>query len=85
MLSPSGVLNDQNKSFLKDYSKLLPVGRMLIKKFLVLKFAISDDSNYLNGQNILVDGSFFMVTKISYNRTLGSQMVFSYILKFHTR
>ena len=60
MLSPSGVLNDQNKSFLKDYSKLLPVGRMADKKevFGVLKFLISDDSNYLNGQNILVDGGF---------------------------
>ena len=60
MLSPSGVASNQNKSFLKKYIKLLPIGRMATKSEIygLLKFLISEESNYINGQNILIDGGF---------------------------
>ena len=60
MISPAGVYNKQNKEFLKDYSKLLPIKRMASPKevYGLLKFLISDDSNYVNGQNLFVDGGF---------------------------
>lgn len=60
MLSPSGVINNQNKAFLNDYSKLLPIGRMAKKNEIygLLEFLISEESNYINGQNILIDGGF---------------------------
>jgi NAD(P)-dependent dehydrogenase (short-subunit alcohol dehydrogenase family) len=60
MLSPSGVINNQDKSFLRQYEKLLPIGRMAKKSEIygLLKFLISEDSNYINGQDILVDGGF---------------------------
>ena len=60
MLSPSGVFNNQNKLFLKEYTKLLPIGRMATKSEIygLLKFLISEESNYINGQDILIDGGF---------------------------
>ena len=60
MMTPSGVYNKQNKKFLKDYSKLLPVKRMAKQAeiFGLLKFLISKDSDYITGQNIFVDGGF---------------------------
>ena len=60
MLSPSGVASNQNKSFLKKYIQLLPIGRMATKSEIygLLKFLISEESNYINGQNILIDGGF---------------------------
>ena len=60
MMTPSGVYNNQNKQFLKDYSKLLPVKRMAKQEeiFGLLKFLVSEESNYITGQNIFVDGGF---------------------------
>ena len=60
MMTPSVVYNNQNKKFLKDYSKLLPVKRMAKQTeiFGLLKFLISKDSDYITGQNIFVDGGF---------------------------
>lgn len=60
MMTPSGVLNKQNRKFLKDYSKLLPFKRMAHQSEIygLLKFLISDKSNYITGQNLFVDGGF---------------------------
>ena len=60
MMTPSGVYNKQNNKFLNDYSKLLPFKRMAQQNEIygLLKFLISDDSNYITGQNLFVDGGF---------------------------
>jgi len=60
MMTPSGVLNKQNKKFLSDYSKLLPFKRMAHQSEIygLLKFLISKDSDYITGQNLFVDGGF---------------------------
>ncbi len=60
MITPGGVFNKQNKKFVREYSKLLPLKKMASQSdvFGLLKFLISNESNYITGQNIFVDGGF---------------------------
>lgn len=57
-LSPGGVLNGQNESFVKKISELIPMGRMANKSEYrsALQFLCSDASSYMTGQNIVIDG-----------------------------
>jgi NAD(P)-dependent dehydrogenase (short-subunit alcohol dehydrogenase family) len=59
-ISPGGILDNQPKSFLEKYKdKCLSKG-MLDKSDLVgtLTYLLSDMSQYVNGQNILIDDGF---------------------------
>lgn len=60
IISPAGVINRQNKNFVKKYSKLIPKKKMASPNqiFSAIKFLISKDSDYVVGQNIYVDGGF---------------------------
>ncbi len=60
MISPSGVFNNHNKKFVKDYLKITPINRMANPKdiFGIIDFLISDKSSYITGQNYHVDGGF---------------------------
>jgi len=53
-----GVLNRQNKFFLKKVNRLIPMGRLAFPGEYngVISFLCSDDSSYLNGAVIPVDG-----------------------------
>jgi NAD(P)-dependent dehydrogenase (short-subunit alcohol dehydrogenase family) len=57
-ISPGGLFNNQQKQFVENYCKNVPVKRMAnnddIKGLAVL--LASDASAYINGQNILMDG-----------------------------
>ena len=60
-LSPGGVLNKrspQNKYFIKKYSNRIPKRRMgnVEDLYTGILFLASDHSNYVCGQNIIVDG-----------------------------
>ena len=57
-VSPGGVENGQSSDFIKNLSKLIPLGRMAQKHEYrgVIKFTCSDMSTYMTGQNIVVDG-----------------------------
>ena len=57
-LSPGGILNNQDKNFQKKIKKAIPMGRMAKKGEYIksIKFLCSDDSSYLTGQNIIIDG-----------------------------
>lgn len=57
-LSPGGIFDDQDKQFVKNISKLIPLQRMAEPSEYIgaLQFLCSDASNYLNGQNIVMDG-----------------------------
>ena len=59
-ISPGGILDDQPQEFLLKYNDLCLSKGMLNAKDLngTLVFLLSDMSNYLNGQNIVVDDGY---------------------------
>ena len=59
-ISPGGILNHQGDEFIKKYSHKVPTKRMGNEKDLLstLEFLISDNSSYVTGQNVVVDGGF---------------------------
>ncbi len=60
IISPGGIFRNQNKTFLKRYNFKNPLKKMATEKDIsnLVEFLISDHANYLNGQNIFVDGGF---------------------------
>jgi len=57
-ISPGGVFNNHDESFVKKLSSLIPMGRMASKEEYrsAVQFLCSDASSYVNGQNIIIDG-----------------------------
>lgn len=57
-LSPGGVFNGHSEEFVRRLSDLIPMGRMAEphEYRAALQFLCSDASNYMNGQNIVMDG-----------------------------
>jgi NAD(P)-dependent dehydrogenase (short-subunit alcohol dehydrogenase family) len=57
-LSPGGVYDGQSDDFVKKLTELIPLGRMANKEDYrgAIQFLCSDASNYMNGQNIIMDG-----------------------------
>ncbi len=57
-LSFGGVYDNQDKEFVKNLTKLIPLGRMANKDEYrgIIVFLCSDDATYINGQNIVIDG-----------------------------
>lgn len=59
-ISPGGIFNNQSTDFIENYINKNPMKRMGSPADLqsALKFLISDENTYINGQNITVDGGF---------------------------
>lgn len=59
-ISPGGIFNYQKKFFVDNYIRKNPLGRMAKEEDMlgIICFLSSDDSNYITGQNIAVDGGF---------------------------
>jgi len=59
-ISPGGIFNHQDPLFVEKYSEKVPFKRMGKEEELLstLRYLISDDSSYVTGQNIIVDGGF---------------------------
>ncbi len=60
-ISPGGVFHEkENEIFVKKYSKKVPLGRKANVDEIsgAVVFLASDESSYINGQNIIVDGGF---------------------------
>jgi NAD(P)-dependent dehydrogenase (short-subunit alcohol dehydrogenase family) len=57
-ISPGGIFNHQDGDFVDKYSAKVPLGRMGNEKELLstLDYLIADESTYVTGQNIVVDG-----------------------------
>ena len=60
-LSPGGIFNKnkpQNKKFVREYSKRVPQTKMgnVEDLFTGILFLASDHSEYVNGQNLIIDG-----------------------------
>lgn len=57
-LSLGGVLNKQDKHFIKEYSRRVPLGRMAKEDEYngAILFLASEASGYMTGSNIIIDG-----------------------------
>lgn len=57
-ISPGGVYTNQSEEFVKKISNLIPLKRMArIDEYRgVIKFLLSDESSYMTGQNLILDG-----------------------------
>lgn len=57
---PGGVFDNQNKKFVKNYNKLVPLGRMAEPKEIVgaVLFLSSDSASYVTGHCLVVDGGW---------------------------
>ena len=59
-ISPGGIYNNQDNDFVENYSKKVPMNRMGNENELLstVEYLLSDQSSYVTGQNIIVDGGF---------------------------
>ena len=59
-VSPGGIFNNQNEIFVKNYEQKVPMRRMGKPEDVApsVVFLLSDESNYITGQNLLVDGGW---------------------------
>ncbi len=57
-ITPGGIEGEQNLIFKKNYSKRVPLGRMGKEHEIegALLFLVSNESSYITGQNLIVDG-----------------------------
>ncbi|MCE4217578.1 SDR family oxidoreductase [Pseudarcicella sp. GAP-15] len=59
-VSPGGIFDNQNESFVANYERKVPMGRMGNPDDIapVVSFLLSDDAKYITGQNLIVDGGW---------------------------
>jgi len=59
-ISPGGIYNKQSEDFVRNYEYKTPMGRMGRVEDLesTLMYLVSDNTKYVNGQDIAVDGGF---------------------------
>ena len=59
-ITPGGVFNEHDPSFVEAYTNRTPMGRMADRSELIgiIIFLLSDASSYCTGQNFIVDGGF---------------------------
>lgn len=59
-VSPGGVFDNQDINFVKNYEKKVPLGRMGNPDDIApsVSFLLSDDSKYITGQNLIIDGGW---------------------------
>lgn len=59
-VSPGGIYDNQNEVFVRNYCKKVPMRRLGTPEDIApaVAFLLSDDSRYITGQNIIVDGGW---------------------------
>ena len=62
-ISPGGILDNQNTIFVQNYEKKVPMQRMGNPEDIApsVSFFLSDDSKYITGQNLIIDGGWTIV------------------------
>ncbi|GAA3925369.1 SDR family oxidoreductase [Chitinophaga oryziterrae] len=59
-VSPGGIFDNQPPVFVDNYNKKVPMGRMGLPADIApsVAFLLSDESSYITGQNLIVDGGW---------------------------
>nr|WP_315174786.1 oxidoreductase [uncultured Flavobacterium sp.] len=59
-ISPGGIFDNQNPVFVENYNKKVPMRRMGMPEDIspAVVFLLSEDSRYITGQNIAIDGGW---------------------------
>lgn len=59
-VSPGGIFDNQNEVFVSNYCKKVPMRRLGTPEDIAptVAFLLSDDSQYITGQNLIVDGGW---------------------------
>lgn len=59
-ISPGGIYNNQSELFVKNYERKVPMKRMAKASDIApaVCFLLSDESSYITGQNIIIDGGW---------------------------
>ena len=59
-VSPGGIFDNQNEIFVKNYENKVPMKRMGSPSDIApsIAFLLSDDSKYITGQNLIIDGGW---------------------------
>ena len=59
-VSPGGIFDNQNITFVQNYEKKVPMRRMGTPEDIApsVVFLLSDESKYITGQNIIIDGGW---------------------------
>lgn len=62
-VSPGGIFDNQNEIFVKNYCEKVPMRRLGNPEDIapVVAFLLSNDSRYITGQNIIVDGGWTII------------------------
>ena len=62
-VSPGGIFNNQNTEFVKQFEHKVPMKRMgrPIDVAPAVAFLLSDDSSYITGHNLVVDGGWTII------------------------
>jgi NAD(P)-dependent dehydrogenase (short-subunit alcohol dehydrogenase family) len=60
VVSPGGIFDNQNAIFVDNYNKKVPLRRMGLPEDIspAVVFLLSEESKYITGQNIIVDGGW---------------------------
>ena len=59
-ISPGGIFDNQPANFVDNYNKKVPLRRMGLPNDITpsVIFLLSDESSYITGQNIIIDGGW---------------------------
>ena len=60
VVSPGGIFDNQNETFVKQYNDIVPMKRMGLPEDIApsVSFLLSDDAKYITGHNLVVDGGW---------------------------
>lgn len=59
-VSPGGVFDYQNETFIKQFESRVPLRRMAKPHEIApgVAFLLSDDASYISGHNLMIDGGW---------------------------
>jgi NAD(P)-dependent dehydrogenase (short-subunit alcohol dehydrogenase family) len=62
-VSPGGIFDNQHETFVANYEKKVPMGRMGNPDDIApaVSFLLSDEAKYITGQNLIVDGGWTII------------------------